>query len=149
MARHPFLDHDGPIPFVHRGGALEAFENTVAAFEQCRSAGFTYFETDVRATADGVLLSFHDATLSRVTDRDGRLVGIVAQADVARDVDSDRGERRVAHTLERISEPGRGGREAQRASQSRSEAVSGSGTQASGNTDTSNEGFGTGGNENA
>jgi glycerophosphoryl diester phosphodiesterase len=72
-ARHPFLEHDGPIPFVHRGGALEAFENTVAAFDQCASAGFTYFETDVRATADGVLLSFHDATLSRVTDRDGRI----------------------------------------------------------------------------
>ena len=72
-AAHPFLDHDGPIAFVHRGGALEAFENTTAAFDQCASAGFTYFETDVRATADGVLLSFHDATLSRVTDRDGRI----------------------------------------------------------------------------
>ena len=71
--RHPFLEHDGPIPFVHRGGALEAFENTTAAFEVALSVGFTYFETDVRATADGVLLSFHDATLSRVTDRDGRI----------------------------------------------------------------------------
>ena len=85
-ARHPFLDHDGPIPFVHRGGALEAFENTMAAFEVALSAGFTYFETDVRATADGVLLSFHDATLSRVTDRDGRISELpwdeVAQARV-------------------------------------------------------------------
>jgi glycerophosphoryl diester phosphodiesterase len=85
-ARHPFLEHEGPIPFVHRGGALEAFENTMAAFDQCASAGFTYFETDVRATADGVLLSFHDATLSRVTDRDGRISELpwaeVAQARV-------------------------------------------------------------------
>jgi glycerophosphoryl diester phosphodiesterase len=87
QARHPFLEHDGPIPFVHRGGALEAFENTAAAFEVALSAGFTYFETDVRATADGVLLSFHDATLSRVTDRDGRISELpwdeVAQARVA------------------------------------------------------------------
>jgi CBS domain-containing protein len=44
-----------------------------------------------------------------ITDREGRLVGIVAQADVARDIDSHQGEHRVADTLERISEPTRGG----------------------------------------
>ncbi len=42
-----------------------------------------------------------------ITDREGRLVGIVAQADVATDLDSDAGSRRVANTLERISEPNR------------------------------------------
>lgn len=42
-----------------------------------------------------------------ITDREGRLVGIVAQADVATDLDSDAGSRRVADTLERISEPNR------------------------------------------
>jgi glycerophosphoryl diester phosphodiesterase len=85
-ARHPFLEHDGPIPFVHRGGALEAHENTLTAFELALSAGFSYFETDVRATADGVLLAFHDSTLGRVTDRDGRINELpyreVAQARV-------------------------------------------------------------------
>jgi CBS domain-containing protein len=49
-----------------------------------------------------------------ITDRDGRLVGIVAQADVATDVDSPRGRKHVARTLGAISEPGeprgRGGR---------------------------------------
>ncbi len=83
---HPFLDHDGPIAFVHRGGALEASENTLSAFEVAVSAGFRYIETDVRATADGVLLAFHDATLGRVTDRDGRVAELpwseVAQARV-------------------------------------------------------------------
>ena len=44
-----------------------------------------------------------------ITDREGRLVGIVAQADVATDLDSDAGSRRVADTLERISEPANGG----------------------------------------
>jgi glycerophosphoryl diester phosphodiesterase len=72
-ASHPFLDHDGPLPIVHRGGALEARENTLAAFEQAVGAGFRYIETDVRVTADGVLVAFHDATLGRVTDRDGRI----------------------------------------------------------------------------
>jgi CBS domain-containing protein len=42
-----------------------------------------------------------------ITDRDGRLVGIIAQADVAVDFSdgSGRRERKVARTLERISEP--------------------------------------------
>jgi CBS domain-containing protein len=45
-----------------------------------------------------------------ITDREGRLVGIVAQADVVLDVDTDRGELRVSDAIERISEPtGRGG----------------------------------------
>ena len=44
-----------------------------------------------------------------ITDREGRLVGIIAQADVATDLDSDAGSRRVADTLERISEPGQPG----------------------------------------
>jgi glycerophosphoryl diester phosphodiesterase len=71
--RHPFLGRpeDGPLAIVHRGGALEADENTAEAFAAAVVAGHTYLETDVRATADGVLVAFHDRTLDRVTDRRG------------------------------------------------------------------------------
>ena len=67
----PFLDHPGPIPFAHRGGAGDWPENTMPAFAGAVALGYRYVETDVHVTSDGVVLAFHDERLDRVTDSSG------------------------------------------------------------------------------
>ncbi|NUS75164.1 MAG: glycerophosphodiester phosphodiesterase, partial [Streptomyces sp.] len=81
--RHPYLDHPGPIPFAHRGGAADGLENTLSQFRRAVETGYRYLETDVHATADGKLVAFHDATLDRVTDGAGRIADL-PWADVSR-----------------------------------------------------------------
>ncbi|NUO40983.1 MAG: glycerophosphodiester phosphodiesterase, partial [Streptomyces sp.] len=81
--RHPYLDHPGPIPFAHRGGAADGLENTLPQFRRAVETGYRYLETDVHATADGKLVAFHDATLDRVTDGAGRIADL-PWADVSR-----------------------------------------------------------------
>lgn len=70
-----YLDSPRPLAFAHRGGAyhpeIEGLENTLAAFRHAVALGYTYLETDVHVTSDGVLLAFHDTVLDRVTDRTG------------------------------------------------------------------------------
>jgi glycerophosphoryl diester phosphodiesterase len=70
-ARFAFLEHDGPIAFAHRGGALEAPENTWKSFTHARDLGYRYMETDVHATKDGVVVTIHDPDLTRVSEHKG------------------------------------------------------------------------------
>jgi glycerophosphoryl diester phosphodiesterase len=73
MIRTRFFDHPGPLAFAHRGGAVDAPENSMAAFEGAVRMGYCYLETDAHVTADGVVLAFHDHELDRVTDRTGTI----------------------------------------------------------------------------
>jgi glycerophosphoryl diester phosphodiesterase len=70
---HPYLEWDGPLPFAHRGGASDAPENTMPAFEYAIGLGYRYVETDVQVTADGVLVAFHDNDLTRTCNRRGKI----------------------------------------------------------------------------
>ncbi|TQJ58873.1 glycerophosphoryl diester phosphodiesterase [Arthrobacter sp. SLBN-83] len=85
----PFFEHPDdagrqlPIAMAHRGFSAEGLENSMAAFRAGVELGFRYLETDVHATSDGVLLLFHDETLDRVTDGNGRVAELPA-AEVAK-----------------------------------------------------------------
>jgi len=67
--RFGYLGACPPRAIAHRGGSLEWTENTMAAFQGAWDLGFTYFELDVRATADGVLVVFHDDSMERLAGR--------------------------------------------------------------------------------
>jgi glycerophosphoryl diester phosphodiesterase len=71
-AGRPFLGLRAPLGLAHRGGA-EHPENSLAAFEAAVAMGHRVLETDVHATADGVLVALHDPTLDRTTDGAGPL----------------------------------------------------------------------------
>jgi len=70
---HPFLEDASFAAFAHRGGALEAAENTMEAFAHAAGLGYRYIETDVQLTSDGVVVIFHDDVLDRLTDLAGRV----------------------------------------------------------------------------
>ncbi|RKT87458.1 glycerophosphoryl diester phosphodiesterase [Saccharopolyspora antimicrobica] len=73
---HPFLLGPRPRAFAHRGwhlGELHDLENSLSAFRRAAEEGFHYIETDVHATADGVVVVNHDPTLDRTSDGRGTI----------------------------------------------------------------------------
>lgn len=78
-----FLDAPRPVAIAHRGGSLEAEENTMAAFARAVELGYRDIETDVHATRDGVAVIHHDATLERMFG-DGRALADLDWAELSR-----------------------------------------------------------------
>jgi glycerophosphoryl diester phosphodiesterase len=58
----------GPMMVVHRGAWAFAPENTLEAFAAAVDYGADGVELDLRRTADGVLVCFHDTWVNRMTD---------------------------------------------------------------------------------
>ena len=77
--RHPYLQHPGPVAIAHRGGAGDAPENTMPAFEQAVALGYRYLETDAHVTRDGVVVAFHDHRLDRVSDTRGAIAELTIE----------------------------------------------------------------------
>jgi glycerophosphoryl diester phosphodiesterase len=70
QARHEMIAarRAGPIIIVHRGASAFAPENTLEAYAAAMDYGADGCEVDIRRTADGVLVLFHDEMLDRLTE---------------------------------------------------------------------------------
>lgn len=64
-----------PRILAHRGGLLNAPENTVEAFELAFSNGASGIECDIRKTRDGQFVAFHDKTAKRLTGHNWPIAG--------------------------------------------------------------------------
>ena len=72
---HPYFDGlEGRLQVIaHRGGADVAPEGTLLLFRQADSLGADVLELDLRRSADGALVVFHDRRVHRVTEDTGRV----------------------------------------------------------------------------
>ena len=72
-ADHPYLVDDRFWVMGHRGGRNLGPENTLYTFRKAVELGIDVIELDLRATMDGHLVVFHDRTVDRTTQGNGRV----------------------------------------------------------------------------
>ena len=68
-----------PLVMAHRGGAGLWPENTMYAFERAVELGVDVLETEIHATADGVLVVMHDSTVDRTTNGSGPITSLTLE----------------------------------------------------------------------
>ena len=61
-----YLNYDGLAVMAHRGGSLEAPENTIESFKYAQEIGSDIIETDIQLSSDGIPYIFHDDDLKRI-----------------------------------------------------------------------------------
>lgn len=61
------------MSIAHRGYNMSAPENTLPAFKMAREKGFSWVETDIQFTSDGVPVLIHDWTVDRTSDGTGKI----------------------------------------------------------------------------
>lgn len=71
LTRHPYVTHERPLVFGHRGAAGLAPENTMASFQLALDAGVDGLELDIHPSSEDVPMVFHDDTLERCTNGRG------------------------------------------------------------------------------
>ena len=62
-----YLNYDGLAVMAHRGGSLEAPENTIESFKYALEIGSDIIETDIQLSSDGIPYIFHDDDLKRIS----------------------------------------------------------------------------------
>ena len=61
-----------PLILCHRGAKNYAPENTLTAFKIALDLGADGFELDTQLTSDGHVIVYHDSTMDRVTNGQGK-----------------------------------------------------------------------------
>jgi len=92
-----------PAAIAHRGfsapgGVSNGLENSMTAFASAVNLGYTYIETDLHGSRDGVAVICHDPTLGRTTDRHG----VIAEMDWAEIKQANVGGREPIPRLEEL-----------------------------------------------
>ena len=73
LPNKPFAHQGGVVVLAHRGWRGLYPENTMLSFRKAAELPIDGLEIDIHQTADGVIVVFHDATLERITNGNGRI----------------------------------------------------------------------------
>jgi len=73
-ARKVFRNRDFPLVFAHRGSSHLFPENTELAFTKSFEMGVDAFETDIRLTKDGKIVTQHNEDIDETTNGTGNVI---------------------------------------------------------------------------